>query len=363
VPHRHLIPRRGFLATAAAGLLNAQSKSFGPAAQRYSDPATELEVVRLTDPAYVSLLPPPQQRSISHRQGFCVFASDRSGPMQVYRMDLKSFEWRLLSNSAAVDPASLTLTPDERSVMFFDGPVLKTVTVGGGAEKTLYRADGVRSSGLSLSSDGAVVAFAEFQDGQSRLRLVGMPRGRSSEGAPRTAAVIDGRVDEVQFRPKHAQLMYRANGALYLSDQQGKSSRLQTRAAAQALWAPGASTLQYLSEPTEQRGLVTLREAAPESGEDKLIGKTSNFAGFSANADSSVFVGASRNQSSLYVLLLLRVTNREFSLCEHRCTKPERVQPRFSPDSQSVLFMSDRHGKMAIYRIKVEKLVEETEVG
>ena len=283
--------------------------------------------------------------------------------MQVYRMDLKSFEWRLLSNSAAVDAASLTLTPDERSVVFFDGPVLKTVPTAGGAEKTLYRVEGVRSSGLSLSSDGASVAFAEFQDGKSQLRLIGMPRGRSSDGAPRTVATIDGRVEEVQFRPRRAQLLYRVNRVLYLSDLQGKSSRLPTSGAAQALWSPGASTLQYLSEPGELSRLVTLRETIPESGEDKLIGKTSNFAGFSANADSSVFVGASRNQSSLYVLLLLRVTNREFSLCEHRCTKPEQVQPRFSPDSQSVLFMSDRHGKMAIYRIKVEKLVEETEVG
>ncbi len=284
--------------------------------------------------------------------------------MQVCRMDLKSFEWRVLSNSAAVDPATVTLTPDERSLLFFDGPVLKTVPASGGAEKTLHQiSDGAaRPQGFSLSSDGLTAAYAEFRDGKSQLQLLAMSR-KSGDVSARTLLEAPGQIEDVQWRPKHAQLLYRMNGSLYLCDAQGKSQRLPTAEAAQALWSQTASTLQYLAAPTDKSKLVTLREFTPESGEDKLIGKTSNFAGFSGNADSSVFVGASRNQSSPYVLLLLRVTNREFSLCEHHCSAPAKVQPRSRPDSQSVLFMSDRHGKMAIYRIKVEKLVEETDEG
>jgi oligogalacturonide lyase len=37
------------------------------------------------------------------------------------------------------------------------------------------------------------------------------------------------------------------------------------------------------------------------------------------------------------------------------------VSPVFSPDSQSIFFASDRHGKSAIYRVHVEKFVEETD--
>ena len=77
--------------------------------------------------------------------------------------------------------------------------------------------------------------------------------------------------------------------------------------------------------------------------------------------DSSVFVGASRSRASAYVLLLLRVTRRELTLCEHRASEPAMVTPIFSPDSQSVFFASDRHGKTALYRVHVEKFVEETE--
>ena len=37
------------------------------------------------------------------------------------------------------------------------------------------------------------------------------------------------------------------------------------------------------------------------------------------------------------------------------------VSPLFTPDSQSVVFVSDRHGKPALYQVKVEKFVEATQ--
>ena len=41
--------------------------------------------------------------------------------------------------------------------------------------------------------------------------------------------------------------------------------------------------------------------------------------------------------------------------------RPAMVSPVFAPNSQSVFFVSDRHGKPAIYGVHVEKFVEETE--
>jgi len=37
------------------------------------------------------------------------------------------------------------------------------------------------------------------------------------------------------------------------------------------------------------------------------------------------------------------------------------VAPMFTPNSQFILFVSDRHGKPAIYYLSVEKLVAETD--
>ena len=115
----------------------------------------------------------------------------------------------------------------------------------------------------------------------------------------------------------------------------------------------------YLNLPEDKKQLNNIREHVPDSNTDKLVAKTSQFACFGSNRDSSVFAGASRNASPA-VLLLLRVTQRERTLCEHKASDPASVAPVFSPDSQRVYFQSDRHGKPAIYRVRVDKFVEET---
>ena len=97
-----------------------------------------------------------------------------------------------------------------------------------------------------------------------------------------------------------------------------------------------------------------------------LIAKVSNKPTTAAydrgfNRDTSVFVGASHNVASPVVLILLRVTRRELTLCEHKASHPETVAPVFAPDSQRIYFQSDRDGKPALYCMHAEKLVEKTE--
>jgi len=126
------------------------------------------------------------------------------------------------------------------------------------------------------------------------------------------------------------------------------------------MWIPSGRTLIYLHVPEDPKELVTLRENSPDEGTDKLLAKTSQFISASPNADASVFTGASRSKASAYVLILLRAARRELTLCEHRASDPAMVHPVFTPDSQSILFVSDRHGKPAVYQVRVARFVEET---
>ena len=103
-----------------------------------------------------------------------------------------------------------------------------------------------------------------------------------------------------------------------------------------------------------------MRESAPDEGTDQQVARTSQYATFAPNADASVFAGASRSKASSYILILLRVTKRELTLCEHHASDPSVVSIIFAPDSQSVIFVTDRHGKPALYRVAVERFVEET---
>ena len=99
-PWPRVATRRAFLLTAAGASRSFAEEKKGellpPEWRRYADPATELAVSRLTDPASSCGLPASYQRMIG-RGNFLLFWSDRTGSPQAWRMDLKSGEMRLLT--------------------------------------------------------------------------------------------------------------------------------------------------------------------------------------------------------------------------------------------------------------------------
>jgi oligogalacturonide lyase len=214
---------------------------------------------------------------------------------------------------------------------------------------------------MSVGLDGTHATFAERQGEGSRLRMVSL-----GQGASRTVIEVPFAMCDPLPRPNRAQVLYRqGDEALWLvnSDGSKQNRRLRTEEGliGPANWAADGRALLYLNLPADRAQLNSIRELSPDANTDRLVAKTSQFAHFGFNRDTSVFVGASRNIASPLVLLLLRAARREFTICEHRASHPEAVSPIFSPDSQRVYFQSDRHGKPAVYSMHVEKLVEKTE--
>jgi oligogalacturonide lyase len=282
--------------------------------------------------------------------------------MQVFRMDLKTGQTRLLTAAAALDGESVALMPDDRSFCYFDGPSLRQMTMSSLRDHEVYRVpDGwQRTDGASVSTDGLRAALAETDGAKSRLRLVSLVRGTAA-----TVVEADWTITHPILHPRRAQILYRqGDDALWLVNTDGKQNHRLKLADGQvgpARWSPDGRTVLYLHLPADTTQLHAIREHSPDQNLDKLVGKTSQFAHFGSNANGSVFVGASQNKASPTILLLLRVTHRELTVCEHKAGDPRTVAPIFSPDSQRIYFQSDRDGKRALYMVRVDKFVEETE--
>ncbi|MGE5646688.1 MAG: TolB family protein [Acidobacteriota bacterium] len=335
--------RRNFLSSMAVA---AAAERF-----RYDDPSTELSILRLTSPEHSSWLPAPENRAISRRRAFLVFSSDRSGSPQAYQMFLSSGEFRQLSRARDLDSSSVTLAADDRSVFYMDGPALVQLSLQSLKEREVYRVrEGwSRAPGFSVSPDGSTAALVETNSAVWQIRTV--PLGGKAAGAATTAGEFRTAVTHPMLRPGRGEVLYReAGGGLGLA---GRELPLAERPGGPVYWSPDGANVMYL-------GGSAIREYTLETGAERLVAKTSQFASFSPNGDGSVFVGASASKASPYVLLLLRVTRREMALCEHRASDAARVAPVFSPDSQRVYFVSDRHGKPAIYTVSVERLVAKT---
>jgi len=360
------LSRRALLVSgwAAARLLAEGSKgtTFASQASRFSDPATEFDVYRLTDPSYSSVLPAYYNRFIARNNGWMLFGCDRSDAFQAFRIELKTGAMRQLTDAAGLDPASLTLTPDNRSFCYFAGRTLVLGSLSNLRDRELCQvSDGwERCPGLTVGPNGTEATFAERRGDTSRLRLV--PFGK---GAPRTIVEAPFVMSDPIPRPMRAQILYRQqDSAPWLVNMDGTQNHQLKTAPGRvgpANWAPDGRTLLYLSFPEDRSQLKAIREYVPDTSADRLVAKTSQFVAFGFNRDTSVFVGASGNIASPYLLLLLRVTQRELPLCEHKSSHPGAATPTFTPDSQRVYFQSDRDGKPAIYGMHVERFVEKTE--
>ncbi len=351
--------RRTFLAAALPLLAQRAKIPVGERTagerRRYADGTTESEVFRLTDPAHASWLPSASGHCVA-RNNSLLFCSDRSGSAQVHRMDLKSGEVKQLTECKALEPSSAAFLPDERSFLYLDGQTLKRSEAG--RDRELYQTSNTFEPGVTITDDG-LSAFVTERAGD-RWRIVQVPV--LAKATPKTLVESDQILGGIKTRPRRASLLYLRDGTLHLATFEGQTRPLKSEGrVSQVEWQPDGRTAIYLSRTADERPVSTLREIEPDPNTDRHFCRTSQFTQFARNADGSVLVGLSASLASPLVLLLLRVTRREFPLCEHRNVQAPRVPPVFTPNSQRVLFEGNKDGKPAIYMIALEKLVERTD--
>lgn len=351
------------LLPAAPFLLGADKTAVIPSEiRRYLDPATDFPIQRLTDPAHTSLLPAAYAQALSRRGNWMIFANDRTGAFQLYRMDLKSGQARQLTDLEEVEPSSGTLTADEKTMFCVAGRSVYQVNLANLRQREVYRiSEGLTSAGgLGISEDGAYATLVEKRADTYRLRLVNIARNSAS-----TVIESPDEIADPVPRPKRAGILYRSGTrelhVINFDRAQNQRLRIANGNLGTVLWSQDGRTVTYLNIPDDRKQFNNIREFTPDANEDRQVATTSQFVSFGRNADASMFVGASGSKASPYVLLLVRSVKRELTVCEHKASDPRQVSPRFSLSSQRIFFQSDRHGKWAIYSMQVERFVEETE--
>lgn len=353
--------RRLFLAFAvfAKFLRGAERATLSPALYPFVDLATELPLTRLTDPGYSSVLPPANANPVPRRGATLLYSCDASGSWQAYRMDLKSGEARQFTDAESLVPSSLAMLANEQGFCYWDESRFMTAPFNTGVARQIYKASASfePGTGVHVNSDGAYIALIEKRASLYRLRLISMASRTAS-----TLAEANVEIRDPAIRPRRASVLYRREDGLYLANFDGRQNyrlRVANGEVLQAMWSPDGRSVLYLNAPGPGK-LNAIREFVPDTNEDRLVAETTQFAAFTRNSDASVFAGASGAKASPYLLLLVRAVKRELTLCEHRASDPSMAAPVFAPNSQQLFFTSDLHGKPAIYRMDIAKLVAET---
>ena len=274
-------------------------------------------------------------------------------------MDLKTGESRVITAAAKLDASSVSMLPDDRTICYCDGDAIQLA--GGRSRKVYAPEDGwARAEAFGIAEDGNHAVLSEQKEGRYRIRLVGIPR-------PSAATIGESNlpVTLVATRPRRAGVLYMREDGLWLVNYDGAANRkLRTGPGSvlSALWSADGRSVFYIHKPGGN-AQHELRECVPDTNEDKLVAPTTQFVSFARNTDASVFVGVSGSKAAPYILLLLRVARREFTVAEHRASNAGAVTVQFSPNSQRLFYQTDREGKPAIYAMALERLIEKTEVS
>ncbi len=326
----------------------------------FIDPATEYQVTRWTEDTAESHLPTDPNRALTDGDGTLLYASNRGGSWQPYILNLKRGESIQTGVATDLQPRSLALLRDGKDVIFLDGDSLVRNEIRRGRTREIYRsADGWRATGnLILAHDDRTAAVVEQKDSITRIVFVDPGSGKAkpvlqADGGELLPLGFHQRFGLLLLDSRHKPSLVGASSAPSLP-QFPEGEVLKAR------WDSTGRILMYLIHTKGEREHYQLMEYDLDAGEHRLIANTSKFATFSANSDASVFVGASSSIAQPLLLLLLRVTRREFSLMEHHSTIPAAVNPFFSRDSQTLYFESDRLGKSCVFSINIKGLVEKT---
>jgi oligogalacturonide lyase len=356
----YVFSRRVLLLAGARACLGSDAAKFPtyPSdAKRYNDGLTEFPVVRLTSPEYTSRLTAYYNRGIAGKSTL-YFCCDRERRMGIFRADLRTGEMMRIAQGDQILPSSLDLMPGDRTLLYADGRSLRLLSLNNLKSRELYAAQGDIVA-ASASEDGTHVAAVTAEGGRNRLMLI-----PPAKGEPREIVAAEDSLEQPVHRRMRAAILYRRGGeALYLANYEGQQNyrlRVSADTVATPQWSPDGRSILYLSIPATNDRKNEIREFTPDTNEDKAVAPTTRYIEFQANADATVFVGASGSKASPQVLLLLRSAKRELTVCEHRASDPRMVSPVFTPNSQRILFVSDQHGKPAIYTMNTERLVEET---
>jgi hypothetical protein len=340
----------------AGGVLEASKGQETPgAAKRFLDAATEFEVLRVTELEHNAWLPLPSNRCLTRRGDALVFASDRSGRAELYRHDFKANKDRQLTEVEGLDTNSFTLTAGDRAVVYCAGG--KVYQTGGARDRTVFELPEGFSERprVAAGDDGVTLVVSSWNGTKTQIWRTGRGAARLEER--------EGDIGSLLVRPRRPEVSYVAGGGVYLTPLDGRKGRRLPAAAGEvvsALWTADGAALLYLLRPAGE-GRPEIRELLPESGQDTVVAKTSNYEHFQRNGDATVFLGASASVASPHILLLLRSVKRELTICEHRSSDARFTRAVLSPNSSRMVFLTDRHGRLVIYAMAVDRLIEETE--
>ncbi|TVY05433.1 oligogalacturonate lyase family protein [Paenibacillus cremeus] len=358
----------------------------------YTDPYTGRTVTRLTTPERVNHHPYFYYKMITNDNRHLIYASERDGQRQLYRMSLTDGSALQLTEGAGVHDFSCSLTSDDRFLIFCRDNRIMRMDMSTLEEELIYQspAGWVPNANPGLGSDDDCLVLVEMKESdvvhgkgdwstfepqwaaRPHCRIVYVDIGR------RTSHIVHEETNcwlgHPQLRPHDpSTVLFCHEGPGHLIDArlwlvQADGSRLRCakeqthdELITHEYWLADGSRFAFVYRHKDFKLHESMRFVNPETLEEEVWMDCSKYCHFISNHDNTRIVGDGQLREQHFIYLVDVPNRREEKLCSHGTswktyghTQDSHPHPAFSPDGTFMVFTSDMEGIPCIYKVDLE---------
>lgn len=357
----------------------------------YTDPYTGRTVTRLTSPEEVNHHPYFYYKMVTNDNRYLIYASNRDGNRNLYRMDLRDGSALQLTEGTGVHDFSCSLTSDDRQLIFCRDRRVMRLDMADLSEECRYETPvgWQPNANPGLSSDDRYLVLVEMNE-----RDVVPSRGDWSTFEPQWAKKPHCRIVYVDLERKSSHIVHeephcwlghpqlrpgdsstvlfchegpwnRIDARLWLVQSDGSGLRCAKPQTHDELitheyWLADGTKFAFVYRNHDHGMQESIRFMDPETLTEEHWMDCSKYCHFISNRENTRIVGDGQLKEQHFIYLV-DVNNRtEERLCSHGTTwasygntQDAHPHPSFSPDSSFVIFTSDREGTPCIYRVEL----------
>lgn len=356
----------------------------------YKDPFTGKKVTRLTTPDTLNHHPYFYYKMMTNDNRYLIYASLREGYRNLYKMDLHDGTAVQLTEGAGINDFGSILTSDDRYLIFFRDKQFIKMEMDSLKEEVFYEVPvGWYGYSPSISSDDRFLVITEMNE-RDMLKNKGDWSTFETQWAARpNCRIVYIDIDKKTSRTVHEEehcwlghplirphdnntILFCHEGPgnlidarLWLINLDGSNLRCAKPQVEPALvthefWLDDGSKFAFVYREANEEQKQTIRFIDPDTQKEEVLMESSRYCHFIANKDNTLIVGDGQLPEEHFIYLVDVKEKREYKLCSHGTSwgsygsnQDAHPHPAFSPDSQFIIFTSDREGIPSIYKVEL----------
>jgi oligogalacturonide lyase len=350
-------------------------KTYPPEWKRFTSPESGLEVIQLTSDGNLNCGLYFYNDGFNLKDSILVFASKRTGSMNLFTVDLRGGMIRQLTDGSKIRARGATYSAERNEVFFGDDRVVKALDVRTLKERVLYnipKGYNIAAS-LSVNATGDVIAFAVVKKPKGDTSL---PEGKvyssiivmvnTVSGYSHEVTKEDSYISHVLVNPVDTtKILYCHEGAwdtvaqrMWFVNSDG-SDKCALRPEEDPVlrvgheyWFKDGKHVGYQIGKPDKRKYIGILDIATKEYKEYPYADDKHT---ECNSTGTMFVGDGMpKHADISIYTLEGGKTKQKILYRHNSTYEDEEQhphPRFSPDDKSVLFTTDRDGQSNIYII------------